>query len=139
MNAFTPLWREIRIVWFRWARHDLRHKPGDPGVSEVIVALNDLYRQRPRPMLRNRCAQMPGMCMHDAACADYDCSGHPWQQIHMHTRDGGHSVSGSVSIKVHARPEQQDTRPLLGILGAVAVALGCAAAMAIGCPICIPF
>lgn len=134
---FKPLWREVRILFYRWARHDLRYKPGDPGVSEVIIALNDLYGQRPRPMLRNRCAKAPGECMGDAACADYDCPGHPWQRIHL--ADGGHHVHGEVSVRTHARPEQQDPRPLLGIIGAAAVALGCAAAIALGCPICLPF
>lgn len=131
----AALWREARILFYRWARHDLRYKPGDPGVSEVIIALNDLYGQRPRPMLRNRCAKAPGECMGDAACADYDCPGHPWQKIHF--TDGGHHVHGEFSVRIHVQ-QPQDNRVLLGILGSLVVVLGVAAAIAVGCPICIP-
>jgi hypothetical protein len=137
MKAIAPLWREARILYYRWARHDLRGKPSDPGVPEVVVALNDLYAQRPRPMLRQRCADMPGACMRDAACADYECPGHPWQQLHL--GDGGHRVDGGQSVRVYARPEPPENRVLLALVGSLAVALGCAAAIALGCPVCLLF
>lgn len=134
----TPIWREIRILYYRWARMDLRLQPLHPDLPVVVMRLNDLVAERPRPALRNRCAGAAGMCMRDAACADYECPGHPWQQLHF--VDGGHQVDGDVSVRVHAQPEpQQDNRPLLWILGAAAIATGCAAAIALGCPICLPF
>lgn len=138
MNAFRPICREVAIFYYKWARKDLRLRPLHPDLPLVVMRLNDLVAERPRPALRNRCAGAAGMCMHDAACADYSCEGHPWQRLHF--VDGGHEVAGEVSVRVQARPAPQlDNRPLLGILGAVAVAIGCAAAIALGCPICLPF
>lgn len=140
MNAFRPIYRELAILYFRWARKDLRLKPMDPDLPYVVMRLNDLISERPRPMLRNRCAGMPGLCMSDAACADYDCQNHPWQ---AHFGNGGHQVAGEVSVRMHAQPTMDELQPidraLLGIIGAAAVSIGCAIAIALGCPICLPF
>lgn len=139
-NPFRPLLREVQILYYRWARKDLRFQPTHPDLPLVIMHLNDLLAERPRPALRNRCAGAPGMCMADAACADYDCQNHPWQ---MHFGNGGHQVAGEISVRMHARPTLDELQPvdraLLGIAGATAVAVGCAIAVALGCPICLPF
>lgn len=137
MKAFRPIYRELAIAYYRWARKDLRLQPLHPDLPVVIVRLNDLMAERPRPMLRQRCADMPGACMRDAACANYECAGHPWQQLHL--GDGGHRVDGGQSVRVYARPEPPENRVLLALVGSLAVALGCAAAIALGCPVCLLF
>lgn len=133
MNAVK---REALILYYRWARHDLRRKPGDPGVSEVIIALNDLYGQRPRAKLRNGCERAWGMCLHDPRCADHDCSGHPSQ---LQQRDGGHAIAGSLALRLHPALLESEiiagNRVRLGICGALWIALLWAAMRAAGIPV----
>lgn len=68
-------------------------------------------------------------------CCNHNCNEGRDCQWRLHTSDGGHRVDGALSVRL----AHIDHRPLLGILGAAAVSIGCAVAIALGCPICIPF
>jgi hypothetical protein len=104
-HPIAPIWREARILYYRWARHDLRGKPGDPGVAEVIIALNDLYAQRARPRLHTR------------------DGGHA-------VRDGI-----GLRIDPALREDKADPRPRLALWGALLIVLLWLAMRAAGIPV----
>jgi hypothetical protein len=47
MSAIRPLVRELSIVFYRWAQHDLQHKnPHHPDLLVIVHKLRDLYAER---------------------------------------------------------------------------------------------
>jgi hypothetical protein len=54
MNALRPIYRELAILYYRWARKDLRLQPLHPDLPLVVIRLNDLMAERPRPRLHTR-------------------------------------------------------------------------------------
>lgn len=135
---FRPIIREIQILYYKWARKDLRLQPLHPDLPVVVMRLNDLMSERPRPALKNRCASGIGLCNRDAACADYSCEGHPWQRLH--TRDGGHQVVNEFSVRLeHLKQLPLRDRALIGAVGAAVVVLIASIMQALGLPVTLLF
>jgi hypothetical protein len=91
MPGLQPLWREIRIAWYRWALANMG--PLHRDVPEVVHRLNDLIAQRPpieRRTRRSACEAAPGLCARDPACPDRHCPG-------LHQNDGGHSFRAGIA------------------------------------------
>lgn len=130
MKAFRPIYRELVILYYRWARHDLRLKPMDPGLPVVITRLNDLIAERPHQLR----ARAGGCCTH--ACNE----GRTCPLRYLHHGNGGHQVSGAFSVRTNvALPPAHDLvdrdRVLLGICGAVWIVLLAWALQAAGVPV----
>lgn len=140
MRALAPLLREARIKFYEWALHDM--SPMHPDLPKVVHRLSELVAQRPpiekRP--RSRCADLPGMCAGDPACEDRSCPG-----LHgLHHSDGGHTFSYGVVFPIEQLHHAIEPTPEAHLVRDAAVVLLlhaalCAAAIALGVPLSIPF
>lgn len=126
MNAFRPIYRELAILFLRWARHDLRLQPGHPDLPFVIMRQNDLEAERPH-QLKTR-----------APCCSHNCEeGKLCPLRNIHHGDGGFRVDGSQSLRLH--PEEPSDRVLIGAVGAGVIVLVAACMQALGIPVSLLF
>lgn len=141
MRALAPLFREARIKFYQWALHDM--SPLHPDLPAVVHRLHQLVAERPpieqRP--RSRCEESPGMCAGDPRCPDTHCPG----RLHgLHHTDGGHTFSYGVVFPIEHRHQAIEPTPQAHLVRDAAVVLLlhaalCAAAIALGVPLSLPF
>lgn len=127
MNAFRPIYRELAILYFRWARKDLRCKPTDPDLPYVITRLSDLIAERPHQLKVGKC------CESHRCYEGRDC---PLRRLHHH--DGGHRVDGTRAIRLE-HCEIPSNRALLGAVGAGLIVLAAALMQAAGITVTLIF
>jgi hypothetical protein len=88
-HSLSPLIREARILYFKWAMREMG--PLHADLPEAVHRLHELVSERPPTKPRSRCERTAG-CAQDEACPDHGCEGHPG----LYQRDGGHEFRAGV-------------------------------------------
>lgn len=120
MNAFKPLIREIKILFYKWALAEIAVTHDD--VPRIVMRLNDLKAERPH-QLKTR-----------APCCSHQCEeGKLCPLRNIHHGDGGFRVDGARSTRLE--PHDPSDRVLIGAVGAGLVVLAAAVMQALGIPV----